>query len=74
MTLNHQQAKHDNEELYNDAVQSEIGAMLSHGGPMLCGQVANKVDKPPTETRWHLTELVALGEADFNWVSGLYSV
>ena len=68
--LNSEQAKADNEELYNDAVQGEIRAILSQDGPQFCGQVATKADKDVKETRWHLQELVAKGEIDYSWITG----
>lgn len=74
MTLNTDQAQHDHEELYNDAVQSEIQSVLSHDGPSYCGQVAHKIDKSPQETRWHLTEMVKRGEVSYNFISKRYSV
>jgi len=74
MTLNREQAQHDNEELYNDAVQNDIRDALKYDGPSYCGQIARAVDKPVEETRWHLKELVSKGEIDYSWVSGRYSV
>lgn len=74
MTLNTEQRDHDQEDLYNDAVQSEIASVLGHDGPSYCGQVANRIDKSPQETRWHLTEMVKRGEVSYNFISKRYSV
>lgn len=74
MTLNKDQAQHDNRQLYDDAVQSEIRAVLSQDGPCFCGQVARAIDKPPQETRWHLTELLSRGEISYNWATQRYDV
>ena len=73
MTLNREQAQHDNEELYNDAVQSEIGAALSHDGAMHCYRVAQKIGKSQMEARWHLEQMRDRGEVEFSWIKG-YSV
>lgn len=72
--LNKDQAQHDNEELYNDAVQQEIQAVIAQDGPLFCGQVASRIGKPPHETRWHLTELGSRGEIVYNWITNRYSV
>jgi len=61
-------------QAHDDAVQDHVRELLSKHGPMYCGQIARAANLTPKDARWHLTELVALGEADFNWVSGLYSV
>ena len=73
MTLNRDQAKYANDELYNDAVQSEIKAVLCQDGPMYCGQVAQKVGKSAYETRWHLTQMKNRAEIGFNWATQRYN-
>lgn len=71
---NREQAEHDNKERYDDAVQGKIRDTLKYDGPSYCGQIARAIDKPVEETHWHLKELVAKGEIDYNCLSGRYSV
>ena len=72
MTLNKEQAQHDNEELYNAAVQEEIYAVLKQDGSQPCYRIAQKIDKPLTETRWHLEQMHRRGEV--NYRLGRYGV
>lgn len=72
MTLNKDQSKHQNDHAYNSATQAEISDVLASDGPLLCHQVASRIGKTPQETRWHLTEIVARGEAELNWITGRY--
>ena len=71
--LNKDQANHANEQLYNDAVQEEIRAILSQDGPLQCGQIARRLGKSPHETRWHLEQMDSRCEVNYNWIRG-YSV
>lgn len=65
MTLNAEQAKHNNKELYNCAIQEEILAVLKQDGSDRCYRIAQKIDKPLTETRWHLEQMLKRGEVSY---------
>lgn len=65
MTLSAEQAQHDRDELYNDAVQSEILAALKQDGSERCWRIAQKIDKGLEETKRHLEQMVKRGEVSY---------
>jgi len=71
--MNQKAAELNNERLHNEAVQSEIYAILCQSGPMHCGAVADKIGMSPWKTREHLVSMVDSGEIGYNWLRG-YSV
>ncbi len=74
MTLNKDQAQHERDRQYDDAVQAEIRDILASDGDQFCGQVARKIGKTEKETRWHLDELRSRGEIGYKWAKGMYSI
>jgi len=74
MTLNAKQAQHENEELYNDAVESEIRDVLASDGPQYRGQVAAKIGKTSQETGKRLKAMYARGDIEYKWTTGKFSL
>lgn len=65
MTHNPDQAAIEREELYNDAVQSEIHAILASDGRQFVCNIAQKMGMDVHETRWHLEEMRARDEVSY---------
>lgn len=73
MTLNQDQAQHNNDQLRQEAQISEILAIIQQDGPLHCGAIAQRVGLSPWDCRAHLAQMVGDGELDYNWLRG-YSV
>lgn len=60
--MNQKAAELNNERLHNEAVRSEIHAVLSKEGPLHCGAVARRLDIDSWECREHLEAMTERGE------------